>query len=83
VFVSSHLMSEMALTASIWSSSVAAGSSPRWPCPTYRPELPPVRAGPHRQCEVLSRELESTGHRVPDEDGGLAVTGTRRGDRPR
>jgi ABC-2 type transport system ATP-binding protein len=77
VFVSSHLMSEMALTAEhlvvIGRGRLIAEMAVSDFIAQSSRQFVRVRT---RQCEVLTRELESTGATVvPEEDGGLAVTG--------
>ena len=77
VFVSSHLMSEMALTAEhlvvIGRGRLIAEMAVSDFIAQSSRQFVRVRT---RQCEVLTQELESTGATVvPEEDGGLAVTG--------
>jgi ABC-2 type transport system ATP-binding protein len=77
VFVSSHLMSEMALTAEhlvvIGRGRLIAEMTVSDFIAQSSRQFVRVRT---RQCEVLTRELQATGASVvPEEDGGLAVTG--------
>jgi ABC-2 type transport system ATP-binding protein len=77
VFVSSHLMSEMALTAEhlvvIGRGRLIAEMAVSDFIAQSSRQFVRVRT---RQCEVLTRELQATGASVvPEEDGGLAVTG--------
>ena len=77
VFVSSHLMSEMALTAEhlvvIGRGRLIAEMAVSEFIAQSSRQFVRVRT---RQCEVLTHELLATGASVvPEEDGGLAVTG--------
>jgi ABC-2 type transport system ATP-binding protein len=77
VFVSSHLMSEMALTAEhlvvIGRGRLIAEMTVSEFIAQSSRQFVRVRT---RQCEVLTRELQATGASVvPEDDGGLAVTG--------
>jgi ABC-2 type transport system ATP-binding protein len=77
VFVSSHLMSEMALTAEHLVVIGRGRLIAEMPVCDFiaqsSRQFVRVRT---RQCELLTRELQATGATVvPEEDGGLAVTG--------